>query len=399
MKKAFAVMSTLMLALACFGLFSKTTVAAAEDKTFVVDPTLAEDEDPIYIMDSIYTTFPHYYRMDEKLDEKWQGASRMYPWNETRLRVQQYDLTTGQPTGRYYAIYFTGALKHMEGNEKLYGAGKNVLFYTLDDNGQVRLSKMELGKWYHNKNAGDPSLSHMNTNATGQDITFDMFEVFAKIDSADPGRMVNQSLVFDAQGRVIRGSVGNAVFLEPGTDGAAEYLMPAVFCYVDGKVVKYVAGETTPDKKQEPQLDEEGNPMLDDEGNPIMVETDKDHMLYKRFTWAWFEEKPENVNEVGYLEEGWDPHKWDYCYEQDGGYMCYAFMGTDGSEELLDADALAFYNEQQKAAHITAGGTEETYKAVSALERKVIKEFYIPAGGWTYDFGYFSCSVRSRRKT
>lgn len=389
MKKAFAVMSTLMLALACFGLFSKTTVAAAEDKTFVVDPTLAEDEDPMYIMDSIYSTFPHYYRMDEKFDEAWQGESRMYPWNETRLRVKQYDLATGQPTGRYYAVYFTGALKHMENNEKVYGAGKNVLFYTLDDSGAVRLSKRELSTWYHNRNAGDPSLSHMNSNATGQDITFDMVEVFAKVgDGADSGRMMNQSLVFDGQGRVIRGSVGNAVFLEPGTDGAAEYLMPAVFCYVDGKVVKYVAGETTPDKKQEPQLDEEGNVVMDDEGNPVMVPTDKDHMLYKRFTWAWFAEKPENVNEVGYLEEGWDPHKWDYCFEQDGGYMCYAFMGTDGSEELLDAEALAFYNEQLKAAHIAEEKPEEEFKPVSQVSRKVITEFYIPAGGWTYDFGY-----------
>ena len=68
--------------------------------------------------------------------------------------------------------------------------------------------------------------------------------------------------------------------------------------------------------------------------------------------------------------------------------MCYAFMGTDGSEELLDAEALAFYNEQLKAAHIAEEKPEEEFKPVSQVSRKVITEFYIPAGGWTYDFGY-----------
>ena len=411
MKKAFAVMSTLMIALACFGLFSKTTVAAAEDKTFVVDPTLAEDEDPMYIMDSIYTTFPHYYRNSEKLDDKWQGASRMYPWNETRLRVQKYDLETGEATGRYYAVYFSGALKHMEGNEKVYGVGDNVLFYTfktekvtneageeveqyvLDENGNkiVQLSRKTRATWYHNRNAYDPSLSHMNTNGTGEDIFFNMDDIFAAVkDDADPGRMYNQILVFDGQGRAIRGSASENVFYEEGAEKAAQYLLPAVFCYVDGKVVKYVPGETIPDKKEEAKLDENGEPVLDENGEPVMVETDEDHMLYRRFTWAWFEEKPENVNEVGYLEEGWDHNKWDFCFPQDGGYMCYALMGPDGDEEFLTAEELEFYNAQQKAAYIAANGSAEGFKeaAEKTIKREVITNFYIPAGGWTYDFGY-----------
>ena len=81
----------------------------------------------------------------------------------------------------------------------------------------------------------------MNTNVTGEDIYFNMQELFKKVgDGADDGRMYLASLVFDGQGRAIRGSVGNAVFLEPGTVGADANLMAPLFCYVDGKVVKYV---------------------------------------------------------------------------------------------------------------------------------------------------------------
>ena len=385
MKKAFAVMTTLLVALACFGFLTKAQVNAAESKIFTEDPTLAEDEIPMYIMDSIYSTFPNYYNNEELPDEKWQGSSRMYPWNELKLRIAQYE--NGQPTGKYYAVYFTGALTHMDGNDQVPGAGKNILVYHKNANGELQLARYDQGKLYENRNAADPSLSHMNTNVTGEDIYFNMQELFKKVgDGADDGRMYLASLVFDGQGRAIRGSVGNSVFLEPGTEGAAANLMAPLFCYVDGKVVKYVEGETTPDKKMEAELDENGEVILDEEGNPKMVETDKDAMLYKRFTWAWFQEKPENVNEVGYLEEGWDKDSWDYAWEQDGGYMCIAFMGTDGSEELLDADMLAAYNRDQKAAWTGEG--EYVDAAAGTVSRNVITHFYVPAGGYTYDLGY-----------
>ena len=105
MKKAFAVMTTMLVALACFGFLTKAQVSAAESKLFTEDPTLAEDEIPMYIMDSIYSTFPNYYNNEEKADEKWQGSARMYPWNETKLRIAQY--VDGKATGKYYAAYFT----------------------------------------------------------------------------------------------------------------------------------------------------------------------------------------------------------------------------------------------------------------------------------------------------
>lgn len=397
MKKAFAVMTSLLVALACFGFLTKAQVSAAESKKFTEDPTLAEDEIPLYIMDSIYSTFPHYYDNETLPDENWQGSGRMYPWNEIKLRIAQYE--NGAPTGKYYAIYFTGALTHMDGNDKVPGAGKNVLVYYKDADGQVQLGRYDQGKLYEKRNAADPSLSHMNTNISGEDLYFDMSQAFKNVgDGADDGRMYLASMVFDGQGRAIRGSTGNAVFLEPGTEGAAASLMAPLFCYVDGKVVKYVEGETTPDKKMEAQVDPEtGEIIMDEDGNPVMVQTDKDHMLYKRFTWAWFEKDAEGnlpehvkVNTVGYLEEGWDKDAWDYAWEQDGGYMCIAFMGTDGSEEVLDADMLAAYNRDQKAAWVAAGNAEEEFveAAAGSVKRNVITHFYVPAGGYTYDLGY-----------
>ena len=387
MKKAFAVMSAFLIALTCFGFLSKTTVAAADNGLITEDPTLAEDEDPMYIMGSIYTTFPHHYDNAAKPDSAWVGSARMYPWNETRLRVKQYDLATGQPTGRYDAIYFIGNGKHMNGNDKVYGAGKEIYTYEYEGEGaerRVALIQYDQGKRYVRKlGAGysDPSASHMITNNAGETIVFDA--VTDKITS-----IYNQSMVFDAQGRVVRASAGNAIYLEAGTDGAANHLMPAVFCYVDGKVVKYVEGVTVPDKKMEAVLNEDGTPVLDENGNPKMEQTDEDHFLYKRFLWAWFEEKPEAVNEVGYLEAGWDPQKWDYCYEQDGGYMCYAFMGTDGSELKLSDEDLAKWDANEKAAYVAEKGSDEGYVAKANVQREPIYKIVVPAGGWVYECGY-----------
>lgn len=398
MKKVFAVMSTLLLTLACVGLLSNAPVAASEGK-FVEDPTLAEDEIPMYIMGSIYTTFPNYYDNEAEADPLWGGAARMYPWNETRLRVAQFD-ENGKATGKYYAVYFAGSLKHLDANgDPSNGAGKNVLFYTKADDGSIQLSKMELGKWYHNRNAGDPSLSHMNTNNTGEDIVVDMKPLFAKVnDGADYGRMYNRILVFDGEGRAIRGTSGDPYFAKAGSDGASEVVFAPEYCYVDGKVVKYVEGVTVPDKVMKEKVDEDGNVVLDEEGNPVMEATDEDKFLYQRFTWEWFAERPENVNEVGYLDEGWDAMKWDYCYEQDGGYMCIAFTAGEGTNEKLNEAQLAVYNETLKAQWIADGNAEADFVAkttADAVRRECIREFRIPAGGFTYDFGYLDKGVAS----
>ena len=127
-----------------------------------------------------------YYNNEELPDEKWQGSSRMYPWNELKLRIAQYE--NGQPTGKYYAVYFTGALTHMDGNDQVPGAGKNILVYHKNANGELQLARYDQGKLYENRNAADPSLSHMNTNVTGEDIYFDMQITNEDITASDIGK-------------------------------------------------------------------------------------------------------------------------------------------------------------------------------------------------------------------
>ena len=170
MKKVFAFLSTLLLTIAFVGIFAvKSPVAAGK---ITADPTLEKDEIPVYIMSSIYTTFPNYYDNEAKVDENWGGASRMYPWNETRLRVAQLD-AAGNPTGKYYAVYFAGhtAATNADGSIVV-GAGKNILSWALDDEGNVVLRKYSDGKMASSGAASDPSLSHMRSNTTGQDLEF-----------------------------------------------------------------------------------------------------------------------------------------------------------------------------------------------------------------------------------
>lgn len=173
MKKVFAFLSTLLLTIAMVGVVAAGShVKAASDK-ITVDPTLAEDEIPVYIMDSIYSTFPNYYDNEAKSDPNWAGPARMYPWNETRLRVAQIG-ADGQPTGKYYAVYFAGHTVAVEkdGNAVV-GAGKNILFWDVDESGNVIAVKYSDGRKAASGNASDPSLSHMRTNISGKDLEFD----------------------------------------------------------------------------------------------------------------------------------------------------------------------------------------------------------------------------------
>ena len=71
MKKVFAFLSVFALTIAFVG-FSAKPANAAELMT--EDPTLNENQIPMYIMDSIYTTFPAYYDYATAGDQKWPGA-------------------------------------------------------------------------------------------------------------------------------------------------------------------------------------------------------------------------------------------------------------------------------------------------------------------------------------
>lgn len=386
MKKVFAFLSTLLLTIAMVGVVAAGShVKAASDK-ITVDPTLAEDEIPVYIMDSIYSTFPNYYDNEAKSDPNWAGPARMYPWNETRLRVAQIG-ADGQPTGKYYAVYFAGHTVAVEkdGNAVV-GAGKNILFWDVDESGNVIAVKYSDGRKAASGNASDPSLSHMRTNISGKDLEFDP----TTLGMNDEGtNFYNRSIVFNANGQVIRGIALDSVYTE--AEAAGVKFLPE-YGYVNGVVKKIEEGDVV-DKIKQPKVDEEGNPVLDEDGNQIYEDTDRENRIYSRFVWEFMTTKPENVNTVPYLSAGWDATLWDYCYEQDGGYMCIAFVGSADNTVKVKGDQVGAYTNTLKARYIADGMSEEEALAKATADagssnRTCVKTLRIPAGGFTFDYGY-----------
>lgn len=395
MKKVFAVMSSLLLTIAFVGLLSTRVNAAG---ALFTDPyeagALEEDEDPMFIMDSIYTTFPQYYDYASAPDAAWAGAARMYPWNETKLRVAQLD-ENGVATGRYYAIFFSGGLKATDA-----GAGNNIMFLDAEvaEDGTVtpvskRTSTYAEEGWELADNPMDQSLSHMAQNVSEYDLEYRPTKFYVS-NSAATGygsQIMNRSIIFDGEGRAIRGVGINEFYVAEDDASYRGYAFAPEFCYVDGVVTKLADGVVC-DKVKEPVYEEDGvTPKLDPEtGEPMMQETDKDHYLNERFVWEWFEEQPENVNTVPYLSAGWDPTKWDYCWPQDEGYMCIAFNGSAGTLDSMTG--------AQKEAYLANNGittdengvmTDAAGNVVEALPiRECISYIRVPAGGVIYDFGY-----------
>lgn len=405
MKKLFALLSTFVLTLAIVGLSVKSPAQAAGSDKWTVDPTLAEDEIPMYEMGSIYTTFPNFYDNAAKADELWGGSSRMYPWNETRLRVAQYD-ETGAATGKYYAIYFSGltSATNSDGTPAS-GAGNNINGYaykeTKDADGNVtaktlttvRVISNTYGttkeKFNYNATPADPSLSHLRINFTGEDISFDGIALAAQIgDAGNAQNFYNRMFVVDGQGRIIRGTAMDGFYLKAGTDGAPADVWAPEFCYVDGVVTKYVEGETVCDKYREQLKDEEGDLSFDKEGNPILSDTEEDNFLYKRFTWAWYAEKPTNVNTVSWKAEGWDCDLWDLVIDapEGEGFIAIAFINGEGTNHKINDEEREVTNATREKASKAALPTGDYY-------RECVRQIVVPAGGATFDFGYLDKGV------
>lgn len=389
MKKVFAFLSVLLLTIACFGLSVKNAPAKAASNKFTVDPTLAEDEIPVYIMDSIMTTFPNYYDNDAQPDSKWQGVARMYPWNETRLRVAQLD-AKGNPTGKYYAIYFAGHTVATESNgEQVLGAGKNILFWNVDENGNVVAEKYSDGKKASSGAASDPSLSHMRTNISGQAISFDPTKL--SMGDGEATNFYNRSIIFDGQGRVIRGVALDSVYSSAeAADGEVKFAPE--YCRVNGVVTKIAEGVVC-DKALVEQVDENGETVRDENGNAVMIASDKDDLIYSRFVFEYFTEQPTNVNTVPYLSKGWDAMLWDYCYPVDGGYMAIAFVGSaDNTAHVVKGDQVEAYKSTLVDRYMNEGMTEADATAKAEKDavtgRACVKELRIPEGGFTFDYGY-----------
>lgn len=375
MKKVFAILSVFALTIALVGLNSKSASNVSASELFTEDPTLSENEIPMYIMNSIYTTFPNFYDNASKNDENWGGSSRRYPWNETRLQVKQLD-GNGNLTGKEYAIYFAGSTSADNA-----GAGNNIggLF---EEDGKVVFKRKDGSNWGKKEGFADTSLSHFMTNMSGKTLTFDATEV--GLGATQGGNYYNRILVFDGEGRVVRGLGGDVLYQNPnsttgsfinGEDG--KVLFPAEYCYVNGVVTK--AGEgVTCDKVKVEETQADGT----------TVEKEYDNYVYNRVLWQWFDSESydaSTVNTVAYLSEGWDANKWDYSWEQEGGYMCIAFVSGEGKNGNLTDAQLEVYTETCKAQ----GLPEPT----AATYRSVARNIIVPEGGVLYDFGYLDKGI------
>ena len=400
MKKVFAFISVFALAIAMVGLAPKH-VSAAETK-WTKDPTLGENEIPLYIMDSIYSTFPFEYDNVAKPDDNWQGAARMYPWNETRLQVKQIG-EDGEFTGKEYAIFFTGNLSMKEP-----GQGNNILFYNVVD-GQPVLQRSNGGRLVEKNGVPmDPSLSHMRTNLADEDITFDAIKLWSDNGSGNGSNLYNRMFVFDGEGRMVRGAGLNELFEKAVTGAEAtevdENRVTPQFCYVDGKVTPMGDGVVC-DKKKVPAVDENGDPVVDPEtGEEVLVESDEDDILYERYIWQYV--SPEEfaseefcgVNEVGYLHDGWDAQKWDYAFDDadvEGGKVCIAFVGSEGSNYKLNAAQLEVYAETVKAQNAELDDEHKIPEPTADTTRTMARMITVPAHGRTFDFGYLDRGVLS----
>ncbi len=379
MKKFFAFLSMLLLTIALVGVSAVKKPAVAAGK-ITSDPTLAGDEVPVYIMDSIYTTFPNYYDNAAEPDPKW-SAGRMYPWNETRLRVARFDSKTGEATGEYFAVYLPGHTQETNSDgSPLMAAGKSVLLWKKNDSGEVIIAKRDRATMYDsgkNGNAPGPSLSQVRVNVSGEDLEFNLYDVYSNAGHSSEAGAYLRMLVFDGEGRLIRGVGTDDLYSKDAPANENSIKFAPEYCYVNGVVTKIEDGIVCDKVK-----DEAGEP------------TAEDNLLYSKFVWEWFEEKPENVNTVPYLSEGWDPEKWDYCEAaKDGGFVCIAFTSASSAEYKLNADQIAAYKKtltSENGEHLDEAAA--TTKA-NAAKRTCLAVIRVPAGGFTYGQGYLEKGV------
>lgn len=417
MKKVFAFLSTLVLTIAFVGLFATNSVNAAEvaEGKWIEDPNLLENEDPVYIMGSIHSTYPGYYDNDAAPVEN-PGSYIIYPWNETRLRIAQYD-EKGNPTGRYYAVYLAA------GKDETYklGAGYNILFWDVNADGKPIATRYNYGTQASGGNTYAPSLSTMRVNVSGQDLEFNLWEDYKEMtlgaDDTEARFQYDRAvLVFNGKGQAIRG-LGTIDAYSSGVRTATTFA--AEYCYVDGVGTRIdsLSSLDECDKVQAPVLVPETDPetgeivtdpetgevvmveKTDENGNVVYEDTAEPKLITSRFVWEFFEKEPQNVNENGYLGAGWDPDLWDDCYEVDGGYMCIAFVGNVGKYySINETEELAAYTEtlyQRALAENPDMTDEEKTAAKAAAEtaakadkyRECVRTLRVPEGGFTYAQG------------
>lgn len=369
MKRVFAFISLFAIALVMFGFASQNVKAAdkqpADGKWFENPHLLTDDEGnvveiPMYIMNSITTTFPDFFDYEgakgtEYEDKNWGGTVRQYAWNGVKVVIPQFD--ENGATGKYYGIYPQGASKGGQ-------VGIGGMIYTTS--GTWSQGTFYSGGSYARNEPSDPSLSFYLFN--DKDVAENITRTVMANNQANPW------LVFDGEGKAVAG------LMFPDTSaGVVEtaYGLGQEFCWDENGVGVVANADASNCAKvlvdgEEDDLDK---PILDEEGNPtgeyekVKVPGDDPDYIGYRYVWAYMEEKPANLNN-GYLNDGWKADNWDFYNEETGIAVCLL------SSYFANGGAVA-------GAELTA---DETISAGHI--RAPFQEIEIPAGGLLYKLGY-----------
>ncbi len=426
MKRVFACLSTLLLMLVVFGLamqpIQKVSAVEVADGKFIEDPTLQEGDIPIYVMNSIRTTFPAYYDNDAVSDPNY-GPGRDYGWNEIKLVIPQ--MADNALTGSQYTVYTQG-----ETASKIY-------IWGLTDEGKITTATQTKSSYSWTGTYaplfGDVSLSGVRYNLTGQEVHINNVYNENGVGNGDHSTDFIY-IIFDGQGKAVRGVAHDNYF---AAENVAQYGFNLVFGYKDGKLVLrsdvigagkavngFEASDANLDRVQlevddldNPLLDEvTGEPLVDDDGNPLynkkFVDGEEAKVLTgKRYIWQWFSEEDFDaamVNSVQYLEEGWRYDLWDYAFaDPNGGYVCLAFTPSLSKFAQLDAQQSEIHNASIRAL-VEAGEldaeeaaallieetvtvdatTQEEVVTYATVERPVVVSLTIPVDGISYRYGY-----------
>ena len=448
MKKVFACLSAIALMLVAFGFVmqpANVSAAEVEEGKFIEDPTLEEGEIPLYVMNSIRSSFPHLYDFNAQADPNY-GLGRDYYWNEIKLSIPQFD--ENGATGNRYSVYTQGtddAAKKTAANTKIY-------LWMLDDEGNVVTATNNNGTHSYNPEGygplfGDVSLSGVRYNITGQDIVVNnLYTENGIINGASAedgftygGGHYNTDpiyLIFDGQGKAVRGAAQDGYY---NAENAAEYGFNSLLGKKDGVIVirEDVAGgaavnglgaaDAELDKVQiavpnpeDPVLDDFGDPVLDENGEPMYndmyIDGEDPEIVYgTRYVWQWYSEEDfasQEVNTVGYLQEGWLDSRWDYAYaDPNGGYVCIKLTTSLGKYDVASDDECRVHNASvrameaagelsaEEAAALLISETENTdpETGVTTITYGVYRSprvysLVIPEGAIMYRYGYLDYS-------
>ena len=441
MKKVFACLSALVLMLVTFGLLVQPAhilAAEVEDGKFIEDPTLEEGEMPLYVMNSIRTSFPRLYDFNAQPDPNY-GLGRDYYWNEIKLVFPEFG--DAGATGRFWSVYTQGAYDEVKGT----AAASKVYLWIENENGELVTATSTAGNivWDPAKNSyaplfGDVSLSGVRYNVSGKPIVMDNYQLYNGIINGKGSSYETDPffIIVDGNGKVVRGHAHDNYF---AAENIETYGFTPVFGYKDGVIVVrsdvvggqalhgLSASDAELDREQiavpdmdSPVLDDFGDPVLGEDGQPTYndkyVDGENPSLLTgTRYIFQWFSEEEfanEKVNTVGYMQEGWLADRWDYAYaDPNGGYVCLSFTAALGKYNEVTADQARIHNASVRALEAAGELSAEEAAALLIKENVSVDEttgaevttygtyrrpetlaVTVPVNGIMYRYGYLDYS-------